>query len=799
MAERIAYNQWNSDELRERALSFYTSKVRPRLVREEISDAPIEMTPEVVADVLVPPPSPDESLFTSTRRPSLETELHSAIEGFSIDSITPQTAKIIFDLESGKKPVHSVRAGLTEDQLLLIWTPLIDAWWNALGDEKRKKFVHVAHEVVSASTDAEEKRVAAQKIGYRRMLDGIFVRNPHKVYEIFDAVKNGRDPFCPEGFKGGDYVAWKNFLKTDWFSSLSADEKIRLAAAVNRQKTTPALIKEKEAELALKLTQLKKVTSISGKVALFFNAGQEKGIVHPDFLEREILELRRELLELGVSKFIDHEIAQVDARQQEVADKVGFGSRVFDATRRLFSSMSAQEKTNAPQSLRGKIFGGLTSVYYNVPGVIQRWMLEAGCSYAARASDKTGISEKNNETAADLRAQHTISNAEGRPEVDWAAYALALQYRISIEISRVVQKSQALKVAVEREPLAGLLRAYKEVVPRIAPALREKQERVNSILVNLIAQTDQDLRARASVRGVSIQHLVTEKDTLWIQTFLEDQRAEDENRVVHPTATGEHAPEAHKLSFTCSMLVGPQHTTSRIVRELAAKFDTSKSATALNRDTLQFLTEGWVFEQNDSNPRHLMSNGTENIHLYVGDRVVAVQNDLAPLGFHLKIERNPAPHREGCVLNDRHGNPEWYYQRTPNKTVYAWKISKDGHMQLAGHFEGKKFVEHQEKMWSYADVHGKKRQVGEFANGVYFTLDGTVVSKNKSHKGSAFTKIGNLTEKINVPLTIRLADGTTQTVDSKNKDLYITPAGNLVEYHGSVNEMRQLGALEREA
>lgn len=816
MAEQFARNQINKEELKDLARTFYFSKVKPLLVPEatpvileepepfpeSATVIPIIETSKVeeIFDV-APPPIPDESAFESTRRPSLETDLHKAIESLTTESMNAQTAKIIFDLESGKKPVHSVRAGLTEDQLLLTWTPLIDAWWNACGDEKRKKFVAAAHEIVSASTEAEEKRQAAQKSGYRRMLDGIFARNPGKVYEIFDAVKNGRELFCPEGFTEDNCVAWKSFLKSEWFLSLSADEKIRLDAAVKRHKTIPALITKKEQELAQKLAQLKKVNSLRGKVALFFNAGQEKGIVHPDFLEREILELRRELIELGVSKFIDDEIAAVDAHQQEVGDKAGFGSRALDATRRLFSWMSSQEKTRAPQSLRGKVFGGLTGAYFNVPAVVERWMLEAGCSHAAGTLGEKGGAEKNNETPADLRAQNTVRNTEGYPSVDWTAYALALQYRISIEISRVVQKSQSLKVAAEREPLAGLLKAYKEVVSRVAPALREKQERVNSLLAHLIAETECDLRARASVRGVSIQHMVAEKDTHWIQAILEEQKIEDENRVIHPTSVGEHVPDAQKLAFKCLVLVGPQQTTSRIIREIAAKFDATKSPATLNRDTMQFLTEGWVFDQGDTNPRHLMSGGNENIDLYVGDRVVAVQNDTAPFGFHLIIERNSAPRREGQILNDTRGNPEWYFQRTPNKTVFAWKISNDGQMHLAGHFEGRKFVKHLEKQWNYLDAHGKERQVGEFAEGVYFKPDGTVVSKNKSSKGTPFTEIGKLSERFENSVTIITSDDSEQVIDlnTKNKAYLITPSGKLAEYHASVNQIRELGALKREA
>ena len=812
MAERIAQNQMNEDGLKELARTFYFTKIKPRLTPEkkaqeqalhadEIPVVQLSSADEIldVSDVVVPPPVPDDTEFVSARRESFENLLHSAIESLDPELLNAQTAKIITDLESGKKPVHSVRAGLTEDQLLFTWTPLVDAWWNGLGEEKRKKFEAAARVILSTTSEAERERRVAQKIGYRRMLDGIFARNPRQMFETFFNVKNGREAFCPAGFSEADCVEWNIFLKEDWFASLSSDEKIRLDAAAKRQKTLPALIEKKELELAQKLTQLKKVNSLGGKVALFFNAGQEKGIVHPDFLEREILELRRELIELGVSKFIDDEIAQVDARQQEIGDKVGFGARALDATRRLFSWMFSQEKTHAPQSLKGKVFGGLTGAYYNVPGVVERWMLEAGCSHAVGTLGDKGISDRNNETAADLRAQNIASNASGRPEVDWTAYALALQYRISVEISRVVQKSQSLKVAVEREPLAGLLKAYKEVAPRIAPTLREKQERVNSLLAHLVAETEADLRARASIRGVNIQHMVAQKDTHWIQALLEEQEGVDENILATPSpeAGGDH----EKLAFKYSVLVGPQKTTAAIVREIAAKFDTTKSPATLNRDTLQFLTQGWVFDQGDAVPKHLMSGGREEVSIYVGDRVVAVQDAAAPLGFHLKIERNAPPVREGYVLDDSRGNPEWYYQRVPNKSVYAWKINSEGHMHLAGHFEGKKFVEHREKMWSYLDAHGKKRQIGEFAEGIYFKLDGTVVSKNKSRKGSAFTEIGKLSEKLESKITITKKDGSEESIDihAKGDTYFITPAGKIVEYHASVNQMRELGTLKREA
>lgn len=757
---------------------------------------PEPVLPRVEGEPLPPPPEPEK---IEVKKLSLDTELSSALKNLDPSHVDAELARTVADLVAGKKPVHCVRAGLTEQQLLLTWGPLVEGWWSGLGEEKRTKFETAAVALRGASTDAEKERQAAQKIGYRRMLDGIFARNPRQLYETFYNVKNGREAFCPAGFTEADCVQWNVFLKEDWFASLSADEKIRLDAAAQRQRTLPALIEKKEAELAQKIAQLKKVNSLSGKVALFFNAGQEKGIVHPDFLEREILELRRELIELGVSKFIDDEIAQVDAHHQEIGDKTGFGARALDATRRLFSWVHSQEKTRAPQSLKGKVFGGLTGAYFNVPGVVERWMLEAGCSHAVGTLGEKGAAEKNNETAADLRAQNISTNASGRPEVDWTAYALALQYRISVEISRVVQKSQSLKVAVEREPLAGLLKAYKEVAPRIAPALREKQERVNSLLAHLVAETEQDLRARASVRGVNIEHLVAQKDTHWIQTLLEDREALDENRVVAPSATPESVVDHQKLAFKYSVLVGPQKTTSAIVREIAAKFDTTKTPAALNRDTLQFLTQGWVFDEGDTAPKRLMNAGREEIHLYVGDRVVAVQDAAAPFGFHITIERNAAPVREGYVLDDSHGNPEWYYQRVPNKSVYAWKINSEGHMRLAGHFEGKKFIKETEKMWSYSDAHGKKRQIGEFAEGIFFKPDGTVVSKNKSRKGSAFTEIGKLTEKIEAKVTITKKDGSEESVDlqTKGKAFYITPAGKLVEYHASVNEMRELGTLKR--
>ncbi len=820
MAERIAQNQWDNEELRQRAQELYLSKIKPKLVRpiestQQILDPePLRETlqdPDLLRDFkpltelpqedLALPPPPDETEFKSSRPVPIESELQMRIDGLRPESLKAHTAKIITDLVAGVKPVHALRAGLTEDQLMLVWTPLIDAWWNALGDEKRKKFEAAAHQVLNTETDAASERLKAQKVGYRRMLDGIFARNPHMVTEIFDAVKNGREPFCPTGFTEENRVVWYDFLKSEWFSTLSPDEKLRLDAAVKRQKTVPAQIDRKEQELAAKLAQLKKVNSLSGKVALFFNAQQDKGIVHPDFLEREILELRRELIELGVSKFIDDEIAVADARQHEIGDKAGFGARALDATRRLYSWLFSQEKTHAPQSLKGRIFGGLSGAYYNVPGVVERWMLEAGCSHAAGAlGDKNG-GAKNNETAADLRAHNMSNNEFGRPEVDWTAYALALQHRISIEISRAVQKSQPLKTAVEREPLAGLLKAYKETMVRVAPGLRENQERVNSLLTHLIAETDRDLRARATVRGVPIQHMVAEKDTHWIGAILDEIKTEDENRIIHPTAAGEHAPDSHNTMFKYSVLVGPQQTTERIIREIAAKFDATKSSATLNRDTMQFLTDGWVFDQGDTNPKHLMSNGTENVNLYVGDRVVAVQDDAAPFGFHLKIQRNPPPRREGSVLSDSHGNPEWYYQRTPSKTVFAWRISRDGQMRLAGHFEGKKFVEHREKQWNYLDAHGKERQVGEFTEGVYFKPEGTVVSKNKSSKGASFTEIGKLSERFENTVTIITSDDSEQVIDlnTKNKAYLITPSGKLVEYHASVNQMRELGTLKREA
>ncbi len=650
---------------------------------------------------------------------------------------------------------------------------------------------------MSGASNEDDVSAKARIVGYRRLLDGIFARQPERLYELYDEVKNGHEPFCPEGFSADASEEWREFLKTEWFSSISADEKIRIDAIVGRRKTLPALIAQKEVQLAKKIEQIKKFDSMLAKVSRFFSSEKKSEFAtlehEREARKREIAELQLELQEFRVSQFIDEQIAETDAQQHSVGDRAGLGARALDASRRMFSWIFSQEKTHAPLSLRGKVFGGLSGLYFNVPSVVDRWMIEAASANAAGSLKKGSSTDVHNVAVRDLVDLQRAKFTEGRPEVDWAAYLFALQQRITAEIAQASIKSQPLKIAVEREPLKGMLKAYHDAVPRVAPVMRTQQERLTTIISQQLAQTEQDLRSRIGTRNVG--HLVAGNDVPWIESILDEQEEVDASKPVLPSATPEHDAEREQLGLRYSFIVGAQETSAAAVRRMITKFDPTKSETMLNRDTLQFMTHGWVFEQGDTERRNFISaSGREAVPLYVGDRLTAVQDAAAPMGFRIEIIPQAPPQHEGYSVTDSNGNPELYYQHAPNGTVHAWKVKEDGSVRLAGHFEGKKFVKYVEKSWGYVGKDGAHHTISEFKEEVFFKPDGTVVTRH----AEGFTDLGKLPAPFAKSLTITKKDDSQEIVklDATGHTYFVTPQSEVVEYHASAAVMRKLGTIK---
>lgn len=820
-----------SDErLREIAQTFYDKKVKPALLSvqevvfpdvEDVAAAPTDSEPELLPENITilpfeeekveqpepeavvqnPAPPVDARVFGTDKAPSLEFELQEAIAGLKPESVDPESARVIFDLAEGRRPVHCPRAGLTDSERRLVWDVQIDAWWSALGKDQREKFVGAAHRVTGRSEleDINKELAAARILSYRRMLDGIFSREPERMYETYDAVKNGKEPYCPHGFSADAQRAWKEFLVNDWFVSLSADEKIRMDAIVVENKNLPARISELKKSLTAKSAELTAMDSIRHKITNLFAADKQAAHnARREALVRQLAEVTQEYREIEVKNFLHQEVAELDARLHSVGDRAGFGARILDAVKSFFNWTATLEKIKTPSPLRGRIFGGLSGVYQNVPATIERWMLEAACAETAGAlrEKRTLSPNAHQESADDLKKIHS-TNAR---EIDWSTYLLALQHRITVEIARATHRGQSLASAVQKDPLAGLLAAYKEAAVRVAPQYRKQGERLNVLLTELLAQTQAGLYVRGAARTGAIKHMVASNDTQWIQSLLDERTAPDTNAPTPISGHPERAAEKKGLGLHASVIVGPQMTAASIVREFIQKFDPQKSDVACNRDTLQFMSSGNVSEVGAGEGKHFLSrSGGDSVALYVGDKVTAIQDITAPLGFRIEITRNPPPPYQGHILDGAHGKPDWYYQRVVGGRVYAWKFDDAGAVKLAGHFEGRKFVHETERSWAYHDLKGNKRTVGEFAKDVFFTLDGAVVSKNKHGKGRAFTELGKLDQPFGKPLVVVAADGTESEITIKPNDQthFVTPKNVVVTFHASVNEMRELGALKR--
>ena len=816
-----------SDELLlAHAQAFYFRVVKPELLPKKETELPIEpvlaeplkvepVSTELLEEIppessvpldidVLPPPPIDPKVFEEPKKPSLESELRAAIVHLSPATVDPESARVIFDLIEARRPVHCVRAGLT-DQEKKVWDTEIDAWWSGIGKSQREKFVAQAHRVMSVSKqdDINAELAQARTISYRRMLDGIFSREPGRIYETYEAVKNGKDPFCPLGFSASACDAWKKFLINDWFSTLSVDEKLRMDAVVAENNNAPGRANELKKMLAAKSVELATMDSLRLKISnLFASDKREEHGAKREQLIRQIAEIKREYREIEVGQFLNEEIAQLDAKLHSIGDRSGFGARALDAVKSFFNWTAMLEKIKTPSPLRGRIFGGLSGVYQNVPATVERWMLEAACAETAGAlREKRQLSPNaHNESEDDLKKMHSSRIGEGRMEIDWSAYLLALQHRITIEIARATHRGQPLAAAIQKNPLAGLFAAYKEAVPRVAPQFRKQGERLDVLLTELLAQTQADLYVRGRGRAGNIKNLVASNDTHWIQSLLRERAPRDPNEPIAISGHGENASERKGLGLRSSIVVGSQMTSSAIVRTLIKKFDPQKSDVACNRDTLQFMSIGNVSETGAVQNQHFIGrSGADTVSLYVGDRVMAIQDISAPLGFRIEITRNPPPAQQGHILEDSKGRPEWYYQRVLGGRIYAWKFDRAGAKKLAGHLDGRKFVPEAERVWAYRDLKGEKRTVGQFSEDIFFRLDGTVVSKNKLGKGRVFTEIGTLEQPFGNRVTVVASDGSETELSIKPGDQthFVTPKNIVVTFHASVNEMRELGALKR--
>lgn len=736
----------------------------------------------------------------------LERILHLAILRLFPETVDAETAHVITDLVSGHKPVHCVRAGLSEHELKYVWEPQIEGWWSSLGDELREKFVAAAHRVngthLGENVQEDPRLKEARMIGYRRLLNGIFAREPMRMYATYETIKNGQQPFCPDGFTEQSCGEWRDFLNNYWFAHLSTDQKIRIDGINERQRVVPGLLAEKQAALGAKREQLRKTSGLLDRALQFFfkekRAERERIETERDTLMREVRELEREVLEFHTSAFIDQEIAREDSALHVVGDRAGFGPRVLDTPHTLFSWIRPIEKTHVAGSLDGQVLSGLTGARHNVPAVIERWMLEAGSAQAAAAmneSDRIG-GGAHAETPHDLLELHRVLNEEGRPSVDWQAYLFSLQQQITIEIARALQKSQQLRAAVEKEPLSVLLKAYRDALPYVMPDLREQQARVTTYVDELLAQTENDLRHRVG-STTNITNLVSRKDKPWVASLLEARLEERLVEPAQPSAHPEQAADRVTLGFKHELVVAPGQTPFAVVREVLKAFDKTKNDQTLNRDTEQFLVSGWVFEVGDKTQKHLTAaDGKKAARLYTGDRVTALQDASAPGGVRLDIMHDPAPKHEGYFEDLGTGTAKWYYERLPSGTVRAWEVDGQGALHFAGHFEGKKFVERPVRQWMYVSADGKKHTVGQFQDDIYFKPDGTVVAERKNE--NTFSVLGKLAKGFERRVTIKKADDTTQEIDlhAPGHTYYITPAYKLVEYHASVNEMRILGSIE---
>lgn len=783
-------------------------EARAAMEREELENPsvrPRNMTEVKLGEISPPPPMDSkfrkhEFLTGDERRKkdsALEQELHLAVfNHLHAENLNAETARVVLDLANSREPITCVRAGLTEMQRKNIWEPIIRSWWGSLGDYQRGKFTAAARRF-DTGAGREAERQVARNIGYGRLLKNIFNRTPERQADLYDALKNGREPFCPEGFPAESCVEWRDFLRTTWFASLTPEERLKMDALSDRQRDIPAERARIMAELAVKRAEIKKYFGLRGMWTRMTSSAvrmNRQGAEYPEErLKTEIAALEAQLRTMEVSTVIDQEHAAVEAKLHSAADQVGLHAVSAD---KLFHWVRS-DKGGIAQSLEGLVLTGLNGARHVVPAVVERWMLESASSQAVNALPGDGKSVGATQTPEELSRAHRTVDEHGTRQIDWEAYLFALQKNITAEIAQVVVRAQQIKSAVEKEPLKSLLKAYREAASHLTSSERERDAQIESYLSQMTAQTDGALRERG-VDPKTVQYLLPAQDQNWVRGLLEDQQV-DKSAPSRPKAhAGESQTDATDLRLRETVVAGPDFNLSRTIRNMIKKFYPEKESPVTVREAHEFLRLGWVFEHGDSHRKAFYNkDGDEWVQIYAADHITAVQNSEAPFGFTLEINHKPAPQRDGYFLHRPDGVTEVYYERKQNGLVHVWEPDKTGKLHFTGYFEGKKFVPRLEREWKYVSAEGHSKTVNEFDDNIFFGADGSVFAQH-AQGPHALSKLGTLPNSFEKEITLVRPDGSQVRInlnDSEHRYL-MTPRSTVVEYFASVNETRELGKIQ---
>ncbi|MCX6781084.1 MAG: hypothetical protein NT003_03150 [Candidatus Magasanikbacteria bacterium] len=689
-------------------------------------------------------------------------------------------------------------------QWMYIWQPIVMNWWEGLSQDAKHDFIAAARREAEpkAPREVEEQMRASRIVGYRRLLGGMFERNPHRMYELYMAVKEGEKLSAPLGFGHEEAENWNKFIVDDWFESLSTEDRLRFDERADRLIRIPEQIKEKQTALSVLLDARKKHLRFFGNVKAFF--AHEKDIAQKNFaseeqLNREIAALQQDLVALQTSAVID-ELEDIDfARLYGWGERNGSGVAAIDATRNLFRWSRPNARSGMTQSPEGTVLSSLNGTRHNAPAAIEPWMLEAGSARATGMFDAGGaVAAGADATPQELMAHRRLID-KTQPTIDFPAYLLGIQQQIVKELERTIQKTIPLKSAIERDPLKGLLVAYHETIPYVAPELREQQGRVLVFIEEQLAQVEQDLSRRL---GNGVQHLslLPDNDLPWIAALLEERTIDERGTPPAPGTATTQGTETVEMGLRHSMDVDPGRSIKSHVYELIKTFDTTKTGPMLTRETAQFLHKGWVYEAGDKKQRTFMSHGIIQTPIYEGDRLTAIQDSRAPFGFRIEIARNTRRERPGYFEFDQSGKPQTYYQDAGDGVVNVWEADKHQSMKFRGQFEGKRFVDKPERVWMYKTLGERMHPIYEHMNDIYFEADGRVATKLRDldGHGNRFRELGMLPEPFPAEVAVKKPDGTIVRVFLNDREhaYLVTPRNEVVEYHASVNDVRVLGTIE---
>lgn len=199
-----------------------------------------------------PPPPFDARFAREDRLPLVPTsmleerELRRAIRALTPEALAETGVRIVEDLRAERTSIHCPVT--PNDETGLVWASLIRQWWDSLGEELRVRFVRSAREF--REREREPERVVARNVGYRRLFRNITYLKPLRLYEAFDAISCGREPFCPDGFPDGACDEWRRFLRHEWFEGLSPEQRRRLTHVTSRLRDVPQEMAAVEEELA---------------------------------------------------------------------------------------------------------------------------------------------------------------------------------------------------------------------------------------------------------------------------------------------------------------------------------------------------------------------------------------------------------------------------------------------------------------------------------------------------------------------------------------------------------------------